>query len=91
MCTYNVRIDDALMKEVRSHFTGEEAIQNWLEQQVNVIVAEFARRTPPQQQLGSWSDYKLSKEIEMLAPRVRKPVYEDYETELSTILEEKYR
>lgn len=91
MCTYNVRIDDALMEEVRSHFTGEEAVQNWLEQQVNVIVAEFARRYHPQQQRDSWSDYKLSKEIEMLAPRVRKPVYGDYEAELSTVLEEKYR
>ena len=60
MCTYNVRIDDALMKEVRFHFTGEEAIQNWLEQQVNVIVAEFARRNHPQQQLGSWSRGRLT-------------------------------
>ena len=91
MCTYNVSIDDAIMKEVRTYFTGEAAVQNWLEQQVNAIVTEFALQNRHQQPRSAWSDYRLSEEIEMLAPRVRKPVYGDYEAELSTVLEEKYR
>ena len=91
MCTYSVRIDDALMSEVRLHFSGEEAVQKWLEQQVKIVVTEFVRTNPLLHPRDAWSDYKLSDEVEALTPRIRKPVYGDYKVELATTLEEKYR
>lgn len=77
MCKYNISIDDALMDEVRPHFSGEPAIQDWLEQQVRALVIRFAQENKTTPNHHAWSSYPLSPEIQSLAPRVRKPVYGD--------------
>ena len=38
----------------------------------------------------SWDNYQLSEEVISMAPKKRKKVYRDYNTELTLILEEKY-
>lgn len=91
MCRYSISIDDAVMEQVRPHFSGEQAVQQWLEQQLRTIVLEFVRESNKRQSRPHWYDYKLSPEIEALAPHDRKSVYGNYKEELSTILEEEYR
>ena len=39
----------------------------------------------------SWDNYQLSEEVISMAPKKRKKVYGDYNTELTLILEEKYK
>ena len=39
----------------------------------------------------SWDNYQLSAEVIAMAPQKRKKVYGDYDAELTSILEEKYR
>ena len=39
----------------------------------------------------SWDNYQLSEEVISMAPKERKKVYGDYNTELTLILEEKYK
>ena len=41
MCTYNVRIDDAVMSRVRPHFKGEDAMQQWMEQQLQKVLMDY--------------------------------------------------
>lgn len=31
MCTYHVRIDDAVLEQVKPHFSGDAAMQSWIE------------------------------------------------------------
>ena len=75
MCNYNISIDDALMDEVRPHFSGETAIQQWLEQQVKAMVVRFAQENKADLSHHVWSDYQLSPEIQSLAPSERKQYF----------------
>ena len=79
------------MDEVRHHFNGDQAIQRWLEQQVRALLVRFTQENGEPQRTHSWSNYQLSPEIQAMAPRERKPIYEDDKEQLVTILEEKYR
>ena len=91
MCVYSVALDDKVMESVRPHFQDEAALQQWLEQQVQQLVAQFAKES--KRKIDStpvWANYQLSPEILAMAPRERKPIYGDYKEELSTILEEEY-
>lgn len=81
MCRYNISIDDAVMEKVRPHFSDEQAVQQWLEQQLRTIVVEFVKENHKRQSRPIWYDYKLSPEIEALAPRERKLVYGNYKEE----------
>jgi len=91
MCRYNISIDDAVMEKVRPRFRNEQAIQKWLEQQVQIIVSQFARESKVQSPKQTWADYKLSPEIEAMAPRERKPIYGEYKEQYATILAEEYQ
>ena len=42
MCTYNISVSDSLMEEIRPAFPNEEAVERWLQQQMNNILLEFA-------------------------------------------------
>ena len=44
MCTYNVRIDDAVLERVRPHFNGANAMQLWIEQQLRKALVEQANK-----------------------------------------------
>lgn len=94
MCRFNISIDDAVMEKVRPHFHSEQAVQRWLEQQVQILVAQFVRDSRSHQRRQTWTDYKLSPEIEAMAPRKRKPIYgeyKEYKEQLTNILEEEYQ
>ena len=42
MCIYNIRIDDTVMSRVRPHFKGEDAMQLWIEQQLQKVLVDYA-------------------------------------------------
>lgn len=44
MCTYNITVNDSLMEEIRPAFPNEEAVERWLQQQMNIILLEFASK-----------------------------------------------
>ena len=44
MCTYNISVSDSLMEEIRPAFPNEEAVERWLQQQMNIILLEFASK-----------------------------------------------
>ena len=92
MCIYSVSLDDKVMGSVRSQFHDEAALQKWLEQQMQQLVTQYARKIRSKSATNPvWADYQLSPEIIGMAPRERKPIYGDYKEELATILEEEYR
>ena len=49
MCLYNVRIDDKVMNRVRPHFKGEDAMQLWIEQQLQKVLVDYAYHIEKQQ------------------------------------------
>ena len=44
MCIYSVKIDDAVMQRVRPHFKGADAMQLWIEQQLQKALIDYACR-----------------------------------------------
>ena len=42
MCTYNITVDDKLMEKVRPVFTDNEAIGNWMQSQINLLLTRMA-------------------------------------------------
>ena len=41
MCTRNVRINDRVMNLAKSHFKGEEALQLWIEKQLDRALWDY--------------------------------------------------
>lgn len=41
MCTYNVRIDDAVMERAKPHFRGDDAMQLWIEKQLQKMLVDY--------------------------------------------------
>ena len=42
MCTYNLSFNDSLIERIRPAFPNEEAVVQWMQQQMNVLLVEFA-------------------------------------------------
>ena len=42
MCIYSVKIDDAVMRRARPHFKGTDAMQLWIEQQLQKALIDYA-------------------------------------------------
>ena len=42
MCTRNVKINDEVMNLVKPHFKGDEALQSWMEKQLERVMWEYA-------------------------------------------------
>ena len=50
MCTRTIRINDTLIEQVRPNFPDDEALQTWMEQQIEAALIQFAtekRSVPP--------------------------------------------
>ena len=61
---------------------------------VKYLVDKLASANPKKETVvttHSWDNYQLSAEVIAMAPQKRKKVYGDYDAELTSILEEKYR
>lgn len=41
MCTYSITLNDELIKQTRSSFENEDAMDNWLQQQVEALLSDF--------------------------------------------------
>ena len=44
MCTYSISVNDTLMEDIRPAFPNEEAVEKWLQQQMDRILVEFATK-----------------------------------------------
>ena len=42
MCTLNIRIDDKVMDRVKPHFTGDHAMQLWMEKVLKQVLEDYA-------------------------------------------------
>ena len=49
MCIYNVRINDAVMQRVKSHFNNDDDIRCWIEKEVERVMVSFAEQHSPRQ------------------------------------------
>ena len=54
-------------------------------------LATAKKKRATSQSTHSWDNYKLSKEVISMAPAERKEIYGNYKSELTDILEEKYK
>ena len=56
MCTYSISVNDTLMEDIRPAFPNEDAVGQWLQSQVDLLLMDFARRqkqnTPGQMTLS---------------------------------------
>lgn len=41
MCTYNIKLDDKLVSDARSSFASDDAMRQWIERQVESLLARF--------------------------------------------------
>ena len=41
MCTYSITLNDELIKQTRSSFANEDAMDKWLQQQVEALLSDF--------------------------------------------------
>ena len=41
MCTYSITLNDNLVNQVRSEFPNDEALQQWLEDQIEDVLIKF--------------------------------------------------
>jgi hypothetical protein len=44
MYTYNIRINDAVMQRVKSHFNDDDDMRCWIEKEVERVMVNFAER-----------------------------------------------
>ena len=44
MCTYNISISDAVIDDVRPAFADDEALSRWLQQQMELLLIQYATR-----------------------------------------------
>lgn len=42
MCTYSIQLDDKVVSEARSSFASEEAMQVWIQQEVESLLSKFS-------------------------------------------------
>ena len=52
MCTYNVRLDDAVLEKARPHFNGEEAMQMWIEKQLHKALIAYTNQVEKEERLN---------------------------------------
>lgn len=76
MCTYNISVNDTLMETIRPAFPNELALEQWLQQQMDIIIIEFAAK----QQVPINSKQPLSQRLRGIA---KVPENFDYKEELA--------
>lgn len=47
MCTYHVKIDDAVLERAKPYFSGSAAMQLWIEQQLQKVLIDYTRQFEP--------------------------------------------
>ena len=76
MCTYNISVNDAVIESIRPAFSDEKALEQWLQQQMDMILIEFAAK----QKAYVTSKQPLSKRLRGIAMA---PKDFDYKEELA--------
>lgn len=44
MCTYNISISDAVIDDIRPAFADDDALSRWLQQQMELLLIQYATR-----------------------------------------------
>ena len=65
MCTYSVKIDDAVMERAKLHFKGSDDMQLWIEQQLQRVLVEYANQFEKEKEKGAETE-KLIQRIKEL-------------------------
>ena len=47
MCTYSISVDDTLMERVRPAFSDNEAIEAWMQSQMDLLLVRLAETLAP--------------------------------------------
>ena len=80
MCTYSISVDDTLMERVRPAFSDNEALEAWMQSQMDILLVRLAETLAPK-----------SKETVSLSQRLRgiahAPKDFDYKQELASRFE----
>ena len=64
MCTFNIKIDDAVVEMVRPHFQGDAALRRWVEKQVYRTMRDYAMMLALPKEDRSESIYQQVKALE---------------------------
>lgn len=93
MCTVSIKVNDTLLDKAKVNMGSDIDITEWLQQQIEAILIRMAYTSEKKghTKSHSWDNYELSPEILAMAPKKRRNVYGDYKSELTELLEEKYR
>lgn len=49
MCTYSITLNDMLIEKARPAFADENALQQWLQEQVSIALEKFIENTESEQ------------------------------------------
>jgi hypothetical protein len=77
MCTYNISISDAVIDDVRPAFADEDALSRWLQQQMELLLIQYATSLKKK---GSKGKSSLSSQLRGIATV---PKDFDYKEELA--------
>ena len=95
MCTVSIKVNDNLLQKAWANMDKDVDMAEWMQQQIEAILLKMALDSEREEPTKShwWDDYELSPEILAIAPKKRRNVYSDgdYKTQLSNILDEKYK
>ena len=95
MCTVSIKVNDNLLQKAWANMDDDVDLAEWMQQQIEAILLKMALDSEREEPTKShwWDDYELSPEILAIAPKKRRNVYSDgdYKTQLSNILDEKYK
>ncbi len=61
MCTYNIRLDDAVLQRVRPLFNGEEAMQMWIEKQLHKALIAYTNQVERKERLDTEKEELLQR------------------------------
>lgn len=64
MCTFSVKIDDAVVEMMRPHFQGDEALRTWVEKQIYRTMRDYAMMLAMHKEDRSESVYQQVKALE---------------------------
>lgn len=88
MSTYNLTLNDNLLKGAKSSFPTQEAIKTWMEQQIERMLRQIS--IEEEQQNKSLRKIKVSERIKALSAVPASSSNSDYKDDMTDILSEKY-
>lgn len=60
MCTFNLKIEDSVVDKIRPAFKDDSAMQEWMQQQLDMLVVQYVQRMPQRLQEKTSPSHSLS-------------------------------